>query len=154
MTDIATESAKTDRALFAGRILFISIALTPIVAAGLGWYYTDGGTRTVASPAMAWLYVWGGSTLAGLALWGVVRGRALAMVRDSGRSGLDAEERLAALQTRLILSWAGAELVGLAGVGLFLVSGRGTLLLASVCGSLLLFALTYPRRDWYEQVAG
>lgn len=155
MDERAMETIDPDQAALTARLIYFAIAVTPFLVAAMAWFYTGGGDAPMDGPAPHWFYLWGGTILGGAALWAVVRSRVLGLVERAGRPRpAEAEASVAGLLTQLILAWAGAELVGLAGAFVFLLTGHVPLLLVSLALALLLLGTSRPRREWFRRVGG
>lgn len=135
------------------RLLFASITSSPPFFAAVMWLAV-GRTEPAAAPGLdAWV-VWGLIGAGGLAVWLVFRGKAVTPMTEWPARRRRAEEFDAAiLQTRLVIAWAGAEGVGLAGVvAYFFLGGTLAMLVSSLAVSLFCFGLSAPREAWYGEL--
>lgn len=98
----------------------------------------------LAPPELSAGVLWAVVVCGGLFCWWTFRRRAIHATDgpDGGR------ERL----TNLIVSWAGAVGVGIAGVMAELTSGGGLLVSASLLVAVLCLSVTYPRSSWWGEV--
>lgn len=149
MRDISDDEATHGNA----RLLFVSIASSPLILAAVLWF-AIGRTEPSDPPGLATWAVWGLLTLGGLAVWLLFRRKAVDPVTEwsihkRSAEGFDA----ATLQTRLVAAWAGAEAVGFTGVILyFFLGGDLTVLVGSLVACVLCFALSAPRKAWFDEL--
>lgn len=135
------------------RILFASIASSPLVFAAAMWFVLD-RTEPAAAPGLdAWI-VWGLIGAGGLVVWLVFRRKAVTPMTEWTARRRRAEEFDAAiLQTRLVIAWGGAEGVGIAGViAYFFLGGTLAMLVSSLAVSLFCLGLSAPREGWYREL--
>lgn len=154
MPDISRDDDSRDKATYGNaRLIFVSIASSPLFLAAVLWFGV-GRTEPANPPGLATWAIWGLFTLGGLAIWLLFRGKAVEPVTEWSAhqrraEGFDA----AALQTRLVTAWAGAEAVGFAGVIVyFFLGGDLTMLVGSLVACVLCFALSAPRQAWYDEL--
>lgn len=135
------------------RILFASIASSPPFFAAVVWLAV-GRTEPSAAPGVAAWIVWGLIGAGGLAVWLVFRGKAVTPMTEWPARRRRAEEfDAASLQTHLVIAWAGAEGMGLAGVfAYFFLGGTLGMLVSSLAVSLLCLGLSAPREAWYREL--
>ncbi len=152
--DVSRDDVSRDEATYENaRLLFVSIASSPLFLAGVLWFGV-GRTEPAGAPGLATWAIWGLFTLGGLAAWLLFRRKAVDPVTEwSGHrrraEGFDA----AALQTHLVVAWAGAEIVGFAGAILyFFLGGDLTMLVGSLVACVLCFALSAPRKEWFDEL--
>lgn len=136
------------------RLLFASFGSSPLVFAAAMWFLLGRPQPSAAPSPDAWI-VLGLFGAGGLAVWIVFRGKAVTPMTEWSARRRRAEEFDAAiLQTRLVIAWAGAESVGLAGgVVYFFLDGTLAMLVASLAVYLLCFGLSAPREAWYRELA-
>ena len=142
------------------RILFTAIALSPLLFVAVVWLFV-GRSELPGPPGLeAWL-VWGLLGGGGVALCLLFRRRAVAaMERWSRRERSEQGFTVATLQSHLVIAWAGAESVGLAGaIAYFFLDGSLAMLATALAASVLCFGLSAPRKAWYrtlerEEAAG
>lgn len=135
------------------RILFASIASSPPVFAAVMWLGVGRTEPFTAPDVTAWI-VWGLIGAGGLGVWLVFRGKAVTpMTEWPARRRRIEKFDAGILQTRLVIAWAGAEGVGLAGVvTYFFLGGTLGMLISSLAVSLLCLGLSAPREAWYREL--
>lgn len=133
------------------RAIFTGLALGPLLFAGGAWYATAGGEAPLAPQELLGWIAWGTVSLGGLVTWLLFRRKAVApMTRWSRHERAARGFTAARLQTYLVVAWAGAESVGLAGGIGFLFTGSVAMLAVALAAAVLCFGLTSPREAWFR----
>lgn len=132
------------------RVIHFAVASAPVLFALVAWFAVDGGSEATSGQPQRWTYIWGAGLLGGLLTWGLFRKQVRDLLADPSRSDSEKSGGIPDLHTKVIVSWAGAEIVGLTGGVTYVVTGNQRQLWMALALSVGLFAISYPQRQWFE----
>lgn len=149
-----------DSNLMTARLIALSLTFGVILFWVVGWVVTGAGTEGLASggelsPGLLFL-IWVALAIPGFAAALVFRGRALsALSGEAGGGGTGTSgDPTSVAQTQLIIAWVLLEGPALAGGVFYLLTAEGQFVLAGALVFLVGMAITFPRREWYEEAVG
>lgn len=142
-----------DRTLFAGRLIALSLLLGVLLYAAVAAWLLGSGTLAPLDPEAGRILVWawGAVSVACAFGWIAFRRRALELLRAAapGRDGAEGPGRAFAL---LIVTWALAEAIGIAGVTAGLWTGRAGPRLLGPLATAIGVAGAWPRDEWFPAI--
>lgn len=146
-----------DSNLLSARLIALSMTLGVIFLWVVGWVVTGGGTEGLASggelsPGLLFL-IWAALAVPGFGAALVFRGRAMAALSgEAGGGGTGASgDPTSVAQTHLIIAWALLEGPALFSGVFYLLTAEGQFVLAGALVFLVGMAISFPRREWYEE---